>query len=305
MLYLIGLGLGDEKDITVKGLEIVKRADKVFLEMYTSILGVGKERLVSGRARCAPLAALVALTCCMRALRRRSMGRSWRSQTGRWWSRRRTAFWTLPRRATWHSWSWVIRLGARAPGARRGIALGCARHDCSTFASRLCHGSATTHADLMNRAKELGIGVQVVHNASIMNAAGCCGLQLYNFGHTVTIPFFTEEWQPDSFYDRIKFNQQGGMHTLCLLGEPTRARARALAARACTGLNQCAPCCDADIKVKEPDFDAMRMGRKRYLPPRFMSVTVALQQLLQVEERRGEGGAGARMPATAPRQRSR
>jgi len=27
MLYLIGIGLNDEKDITVKGLELVKKAD--------------------------------------------------------------------------------------------------------------------------------------------------------------------------------------------------------------------------------------------------------------------------------------
>lgn len=46
MLYLVGLGLGDAKDITVKGLEIVKKADYVFLEAYTSILCVGKEVLV-------------------------------------------------------------------------------------------------------------------------------------------------------------------------------------------------------------------------------------------------------------------
>ena len=47
MLYLIGLGLGDAKDITVKGLEIVKSAKQVFLESYTSVLSVGKEALVS------------------------------------------------------------------------------------------------------------------------------------------------------------------------------------------------------------------------------------------------------------------
>ena len=46
MLYLIGLGLADEKDITVKGLEIVKRAERVYLEAYTSILLVDKEKLV-------------------------------------------------------------------------------------------------------------------------------------------------------------------------------------------------------------------------------------------------------------------
>ena len=47
MLFLVGLGLGDAKDITVKGLEIVKRAKKVYLEAYTSILTVGKTELVS------------------------------------------------------------------------------------------------------------------------------------------------------------------------------------------------------------------------------------------------------------------
>lgn len=46
MLYLIGLGLADEKDITVKGLEIVKRAERVYLEAYTAILLVDKEILV-------------------------------------------------------------------------------------------------------------------------------------------------------------------------------------------------------------------------------------------------------------------
>jgi len=38
MLYLIGIGLGDEKDITVKGLDAVKKCSKVYLESYTSKL---------------------------------------------------------------------------------------------------------------------------------------------------------------------------------------------------------------------------------------------------------------------------
>ena len=46
MLYLVGLGLGDASDITVKGLEIVKHAARVYLEAYTSILTVGKDELV-------------------------------------------------------------------------------------------------------------------------------------------------------------------------------------------------------------------------------------------------------------------
>ena len=46
MLYLVGLGLADEKDITVRGLEVVKSASRVYLEAYTSILLVEKAKLV-------------------------------------------------------------------------------------------------------------------------------------------------------------------------------------------------------------------------------------------------------------------
>ncbi|CAL2228008.1 unnamed protein product [Prunus armeniaca] len=41
MLYIAGLGLADEKDITFKGLEIVKQCDQVFIEAYTSLLSFG------------------------------------------------------------------------------------------------------------------------------------------------------------------------------------------------------------------------------------------------------------------------
>ncbi|MCX8147235.1 MAG: diphthine synthase [Candidatus Woesearchaeota archaeon] len=44
-LYIIGIGLSDEKDITLKGLEIVKKADFVYLESYTSVLQVSIEKL--------------------------------------------------------------------------------------------------------------------------------------------------------------------------------------------------------------------------------------------------------------------
>lgn len=45
VLYFIGLGLGDEKDITLKGLEYIKSCEKLYLEFYTSVLSVGVERL--------------------------------------------------------------------------------------------------------------------------------------------------------------------------------------------------------------------------------------------------------------------
>jgi diphthine synthase len=77
---------------------------------------------------------------------------------------------------------------------------------------------ATTHTDLVTRCMDMGIRCEVVHNASIINAVGCCGLQLYNFGRVVSIVFFTETWRPDSFYAKIKQNADIGLHTLCLLG---------------------------------------------------------------------------------------
>jgi diphthine synthase len=49
MLYVVGLGLSDETDITVKGLEAVKNSERIYLEAYTSILTVGKEKLVKGK----------------------------------------------------------------------------------------------------------------------------------------------------------------------------------------------------------------------------------------------------------------
>ena len=119
---------------------------------------------------------------------------------------------------------------------------------------------ATTHMDIWLRAKALGVQVKVVHNASIMNAVASCGLQLYNFGQTVSIPFFTDSWKPDSFYDKIAVNVKACLHTLCLL----------------------------DIKVKEQTIENLLKGNNKYEPPRFMTISQCIQQLLEVEKTRGE-----------------
>lgn len=37
---------------------------------------------------------------------------------------------------------------------------------------------ATTHTDLVLRARQANINCKIIHNASIMNAVGCCGLQV-------------------------------------------------------------------------------------------------------------------------------
>lgn len=41
MLYIIGLGLGDDRDITLRGLEAVRSCSKVYMEAYTSLLSFG------------------------------------------------------------------------------------------------------------------------------------------------------------------------------------------------------------------------------------------------------------------------
>lgn len=124
--------------------------------------------------------------------------------------------------------------------------------------------SATTHTDLVLRARELEIPVQIVHNASIMSAIGATGLQLYKFGQTVSMVFFTETWRPLSFYDRLKENQQFGLHTLLLL----------------------------DIKVKEQSLENLARARKIYQPPRYMTVAQCASQMLEAEELRGDGVCG-------------
>ena len=46
MLTFIGLGLFDESDVSVRGMDVIRSADTVFLEVYTSVLtGASIERL--------------------------------------------------------------------------------------------------------------------------------------------------------------------------------------------------------------------------------------------------------------------
>ncbi|XP_062213424.1 probable diphthine methyl ester synthase [Phragmites australis] len=38
MLHIVGLGLGDERGITLRGLDAVRRCTRVYMEAYTSLL---------------------------------------------------------------------------------------------------------------------------------------------------------------------------------------------------------------------------------------------------------------------------
>ena len=97
-----------------------------------------------------------------------------------------------------------------------------------------------------------------------MSAIGATGLQLYNFGQTVSMVFFTDNWRPSSFYDRVKENRDIGLHTLVLV----------------------------DIKVKEPTLESLMRGKKIYEPPRYMTVGQCAEQMLEVERDRSAGAYG-------------
>ncbi|KAL0221019.1 hypothetical protein RCL1_000873 [Eukaryota sp. TZLM3-RCL] len=204
MLFVIGLGLGNEKDITVRALEAVRTCKCVYIDAYTSILVDDYESLES--------------------------------------------FYGVP----------VVQADRELVEGDNNLIVNEAADNNVAFLVVGDPFCATTHHDIVLRAKKRNIPVQVFHNASIISAIACCGLDIYKFGHTVTIPFFTNEWKPDSFYHRIKQNMEAGLHTLCLL----------------------------DIKVKEPTLASLCSGGKikEYEPPRFMTVNQALQQLDYLEK---------------------
>ncbi|KAG0013773.1 diphthine synthase [Podila clonocystis] len=191
MLYVIGLGLSDERDITVKGLDAVKSCERIYLEAYTSILMVEKEKL--------------------------------------------EAFYGKP----------VTIADREMVESDSDTILDNAQNVNVAFLVVGDPFGATTHTDLVIRAKELNI-------------------PLYNFGQTISMVWFTETWRPDSWYPRVKENRDIGLHTLVLL----------------------------DIKVKEQSLENMARGRLIYEPPRFMTVNCCVEQMLEIEENRGENAYG-------------
>ena len=76
---------------------------------------------------------------------------------------------------------------------------------------------ATTHTDLLLRAKELNIKTKVYNNVSIGNFITRTGLQFYKFGKITSIPFFSDKFMPRTPYLIYLDNYKMGAHSLFLL----------------------------------------------------------------------------------------
>lgn len=54
---------------------------------------------------------------------------------------------------------------------------------------------------------------------------------MYSFGQTLSLPFYTETWRPDSWYPRLEENLRLGVHTLVLLDIKVREQSEENMAR--------------------------------------------------------------------------
>lgn len=78
--------------------------------------------------------------------------------------------------------------------------------------------AATTHVDIIMRAKKKCVKVKVIHAPSILTAVAESGMQLYKFGKTASIAKWQNpSFRPESFYDIVVNNLQNNAHTLLLL----------------------------------------------------------------------------------------
>lgn len=161
-LYMIGIGLNDEKDISIKGLEAVRKCDFVYLESYTSKLNCSLKEIEKLYGKKIILADRELVE--------------------------KNAEETILKNAKNKEVAFLV-IG-------------------DVF-------SATTHIDILLRAKKLKIKTKIIHNASVLTAVGITGLELYKFGKTTSIPFENENVK--SPIEVLQTNQKIGLHTLFLL----------------------------------------------------------------------------------------
>ncbi|MGA1792389.1 MAG: diphthine synthase [Thermoplasmatota archaeon] len=164
-LSMIGLGISNERSLSIQGLDRMRDADIIFAEFFTSILEEGSldrlEELVGKK---------------------------------------------------------IVVLD-REQVEEEEVVIGALQendHVCILTAGDPL--TATTHQELRFDAIKMGIDVEIIHSASIFNAAaGLAGLQHYKFGRTTTLAFPEGDYFPTSPLDFITENMERGLHTLVLL----------------------------------------------------------------------------------------
>ncbi len=163
MLYLISLGISDERDISLRGLETGKKCEKLYWEQYTDRLRITEQRReeLFGKG--------------VETIQRSGLEEGSR------------------------------RIVEEAREKNVGILVG---------GDAL---SATTHLSLISDCRKVGVPFRVIHGSSVLTAVAECGLSLYKFGETVTIPRWKKNFRPAGFYETILKNKEAGLHTLVLL----------------------------------------------------------------------------------------
>lgn len=164
MLYLIGLGVFDEKDLSLRGLEALKKCSEIYAEFYTNRFSGSQSNLESLAGKNIIL----------------------------------------------------LKRGDLEERPQDNVL----KNSQDTDVALLVSGDpmvATTHIDLILRAKKLGIPYRIIHSSSVYSAVGEAGLQIYKYGKTASLVYPEKNYFPTSPYDILRENQKNGLHTLFLL----------------------------------------------------------------------------------------
>ncbi len=84
----------------------------------------------------------------------------------------------------------------------------------------LIYGSpltATTHISLIEEAKKNKVKYEIIYNASVFDAIAETGLQIYKFGKIASLPKWQKNFNPKSFMEIAKQNQEIDAHSLILV----------------------------------------------------------------------------------------
>ncbi len=80
-----------------------------------------------------------------------------------------------------------------------------------------CPVFATTHIGLLMECEKAKIKSKIIYSASVFDAIGETGLQLYKFGKISSMPKWQKNFTPDSFLEFVEENESIGAHSLILI----------------------------------------------------------------------------------------